>query len=380
MKRWIILSVLASGVWLSGCESEEPVESVDTSQFSSDSQTEPDSDAVDDDTESDDYSEESVETDEPLSDEQDEPDEIADAYSPDLIDLPSADDLPLGEDYIELNNNIPLFTNADLEISEPYFTFADLDHLGRVGVADALLDESLMPPEQFERGGLGHVTPTGWNQNTRGDRVSKMVSGGWLYNRSHLIGHQMAGEDTDVAENLMTGSRQFNVNMIPFENFVANTVEQGIQVRFRVTPVFDGDNLLSHGVIMEGFSLDDVGELGDALTFNIFVPNEQDGIVFDYTDGTWEIADDASGNATAPDTPTSDRNPSTPASGDHSSALRLLNEGTVDELQTVRGIGPVYAERIVSHRETHGAFQTLGAVTNVTGVGQNVYEELKRNH
>lgn len=204
-------------------------------------------------------------------------------------DVPSVSDLPLGLDYVELNNNKPTFTNDELELTEPFMAFEPLDEYGRVGVADALLDEELMPPEQHERGGLSHVTPTGWYQNARGDEVSEMVDGGWLYNRSHLIGHQLGGDETDVAENLMTGTRAFNLNMLEFENAVAAVVEQGTQVRYRVTPVFDNGNLLSHGVIMEGFSLDEDGELGDELSFNIFIPNEQDGIVFDYRDGTWGL-------------------------------------------------------------------------------------------
>ena len=382
MKRWLTLGVLASTLVLGGCEATaDDTKSVDVSRFLVDTE-ELDGEPMESIDETGEPSGESVESaDEPNEPGDDDVESEADntvTYSVDLIDLPSADDLPLGEDYIELNNNIPTFTNDELEQVEPYFTLSDLDHLGRVGVADALLDEELMPPEQFERGGLSHVTPSGWNQNTRGDRVSEIVSGGWLYNRSHLIGHQMAGPETDVAENLMTGTRQFNMNMLPFENFVADVVEQGIQVRYRVTPVFDGDNLLSHGVIMEGFSLDEVGHLGDALTFNIFVPNEQDGIMLDYSNGTWDVNGDVPENAPS-DTPSTDDEVSV-ESRDSSSALQLINEGSSDALQKVKGIGPAYAERIITYRETHGAFSTLEAVKNVSGIGPVVYEELKQNH
>lgn len=206
-----------------------------------------------------------------------------------LADVPSASALPLNVNYVELNNNTPTFSNDDLEITEPFIAFTALDEYGRVGVSDALLDEELMPPEQHERGGLSHVTPTGWVQNARGDEVSEMVDGGWLYNRSHLIGHQLGGDDTDVAENLMTGTRQFNLNMLEFENAVADVVEQGTQVRYRVTPVFDDRDLLPYGVIMEGFSLDDDGDLGTELSFNIFIPNEQSSILLNYHDGTWAV-------------------------------------------------------------------------------------------
>lgn len=383
MKRWLTLSLLTSVLLLGGCE-----ETAEAPSVVDESDTEPTDDTADLDGEPlESIDDEGAPSGEPVES-ADEPVESEDTddgtdltYGLDHMDLPSADDLPLGEDYIELNNNVPTFTNDELEQVDPYVTFSDLDHLGRVGVADALLDEELMPPEQFERGGLGHVTPSGWNQNQRGDAASDIVPSGWLYNRSHLIGHQMAGEMTDVAENLMAGARHFNEVMIPFENVVANTVEQGIQVRYRVTPVFDGDNLLSHGVVMEGFSLDEDGDLGDTLTFNIFVPNEQDGITFDYTDGTWAV-NGAEVSSTEPsDTPPSDNEPEDvpAAAGDSDSALQLINEGTAAALESVNGIGPAYAKRIIAYRDTHGAFKALEAIKNVDGIGDGVYNELRQN-
>lgn len=196
-------------------------------------------------------------------------------YDIESADLPGPEDLPLDALYIEVNDNIPFFTTEELEVSEPFDSYTPLDELGRVGVAEALLDVDLMPEE--ERGSIGHIEPTGWNQGNY-----EIVSGNWLYNRSHLIGHQMTGYDG--RENLMTGTRQFNAEgMLPFENFVANVVEEEeMQVRYRVTPLFEGDNLLSHGIVMEGFSVDDDGE---TLTFNVFVPNQQDGIELDYETG-----------------------------------------------------------------------------------------------
>ncbi|GEK89834.1 DNA/RNA non-specific endonuclease [Alkalibacterium putridalgicola] len=196
-------------------------------------------------------------------------------YDIEALDLPSPEDLPLDEVYIEINDNVPLFTNEELEVSEPFHSYEARDELGRVGVADALLDVELMPAE--ERGSISHVDPTGWNQGNY-----DVVSGNWLYNRSHLIGHQMTGYDGK--NNLMTGTRQFNVEgMLPFENFVASVVEDTeMQVRYRVTPLFEDDNMLAHGIVMEGFSVDDNGE---TLTFNVFVPNQQDGIELDYETG-----------------------------------------------------------------------------------------------
>ncbi|MDZ7836377.1 MAG: DNA/RNA non-specific endonuclease [Alkalibacterium sp.] len=203
----------------------------------------------------------------------DEEDELV--YDIDALDLPSPEDLPLDDVYIEVNDNVPLFTNEELEISEPFHSYDSRDELGRVGMAEALLDVELMPAEQ--RGSISHIEPTGWNQGNY-----EVVSGNWLYNRSHLIGHQMTGYDGK--NNLMTGTRQFNVEgMLPFENFVASVVEDTeMQVRYRVTALFEDDNLLAHGILMEGFSLDDNGE---TLTFNVFVPNQQDGIELDYETG-----------------------------------------------------------------------------------------------
>lgn len=184
--------------------------------------------------------------------------------------------VPAGNTYIEVNGNVPLFTNADISSTEAWEDYGDLDHLGRVTVANAVLGVELMPAE--ERGDISSVHPTGWNQ-----AQYSVVSGGWLYNRSHLIGHQLAGEDANV-RNLMTGTRWFNTEgMLPFENFVANYVESTENhVRYRVTPHFEGDNLLASGVYMEGLSIEDNGE---GLMFHIYVPNIQPSVNLDYSNG-----------------------------------------------------------------------------------------------
>lgn len=181
-----------------------------------------------------------------------------------------------GEAYAEVNGNVPLFTNEDISSTEAWEEYGPLDDHGRVTVANALLGVELMPAK--ERGDISGVEPTGWNQEEY-----SVVSGGWLYNRSHLIGHQLTGED-DNAENLMTGTRYFNTEgMLPFENFVANYIEETENhVRYRVTPYFEGDNLLASGVFMEGFSIEDNGE---GLSFHIYVPNVQPKVDIDYVTG-----------------------------------------------------------------------------------------------
>lgn len=185
--------------------------------------------------------------------------------------------VPAGQTYIEINNNIPYFTDADITSTEAYESYGELDSLGRVTAANAILGVELMPTT--ERGDISDIKPTGWQQAKYAN-----VSGGWLYNRSHLIGHQLTGEDAN-ARNLMTGTRWFNVEgMLPFENFVANYIEQTENhVRYRITPAFEGDNLLASGVYMEGFSIEDNGA---TIQFNIYVPNIQPDVEINYADGS----------------------------------------------------------------------------------------------
>ncbi len=181
-----------------------------------------------------------------------------------------------GYTYVEINNNVPLFTNADLSSTEAWEDYGALDHLGRVTEANAVLGVELMPAE--ERGSISSIRPTGWNQENY-----SVVPGGWLYNRSHLIGFQLTGENAN-ARNLITGTRWFNAEgMIPFENFIANYIETTENhVRYRVTPYFEGDNLLASGIYMEGMSIEDNGE---ALMFHIYVPNIQPSVHLDYATG-----------------------------------------------------------------------------------------------
>lgn len=184
--------------------------------------------------------------------------------------------VPEGQEDVQVNNNVPYFSNEDISSTEVYHSNGSLDSLGRVTAANAVVGTEIMPAE--ERGSISHIEPTGWNQA----RYANVGSGGWLYNRSHLIGHQMTGNDEP--QNIMTGTRWFNTRMLEYENFVANYVETtGNHVRYRVTPVFEGDNLLASGAYMEGFSIEDNGE---SVMFNIYVPNVQPGVEINYADGS----------------------------------------------------------------------------------------------
>lgn len=180
------------------------------------------------------------------------------------------------DDAIIINNNIPWFTNDDLTSTEVYHLNGKLDALGRVTVANAVVGVEIMPTK--ERGSISHHTPTGWSQR----RYTNIGAGGWLYNRSHLIGHQMTGNDN--FNNLMTGTRWFNMRMTEYENWLANYVEQTENhVRYRITPIFEGNNLVASGIYMEGFSIEDLGE---GVMFNVFVPNIQPGVEINYKDGS----------------------------------------------------------------------------------------------
>ena len=161
----------------------------------------------------------------------------------------SLDEVPAysGAPYVELDGNQPAFTEADME-AEPFESYAPLDLLGRCGTAYACLSPELMPEE--ERGSIGQVKPTGWH-TVRYD----FVDGQYLYNRCHLIGYQLSGENANE-RNLITGTRYLNVEgMLPFEEQVADYIrETGGRVLYRVTPIFEGNDLLAAGVEIEALS------------------------------------------------------------------------------------------------------------------------------
>lgn len=192
-----------------------------------------------------------------------------------------------GDTYHIVNDNVPYFTDEQLSETESYIELSELDDLDRVGPATAVLNVDMFPDS--DREDIGDVTPTGWNQNAQGDEISEVVSGSWLYNRSHLLGHQMTGLNDDE-RNLMTGTEWFNQTaMVPVENFVANYIEDTESpVLYRVTPYFESDDLLAQGVFMEAISLEDNGE---SIQFNIFVENTQEDVSLNYSDGTYQLGE-----------------------------------------------------------------------------------------
>lgn len=180
-----------------------------------------------------------------------------------------------GTPYAAIGDNVPDFLPEDMT-QQSFERYSKLDGLGRCGTAYANVGEDIMPKE--ERGNIGQVKPSGW-QTVKYD----IVDGKYLYNRCHLIGYQLTGENANV-ENLITGTRYLNVEgMLPFENMVADYVkETHAHVLYRVTPVFEENELVARGVRMEGWSVEDQGE---GICFDVFAYNVQPGIEIDYATG-----------------------------------------------------------------------------------------------
>lgn len=195
-----------------------------------------------------------------------------------------------GKIYVEINGNVPYFTDDELT-TEAFESYSDLDSLGRCGTAYANICVDIMPTE--ERGEIGQVKPSGWHTV----KYNGVVDGNYLYNRCHLIGYQLAGENANV-KNLITGTRYMNTEgMLPFENKVANYVEsKNNHVLYRVTPIFEGDNLLATGVLMEAKSVEDNGA---GVQFNVFVYNVQPQIKIDYATGDSELIETSTQTAAA---------------------------------------------------------------------------------
>ena len=190
-----------------------------------------------------------------------------------------------GSPYVELDGNLPGFSLEE-RTTDSFETYSTLDALGRCGPAYACIGQDLMPTE--DRESISSVHPTGWVQ-----AEYDFVEGGSLYNRCHLIGFQLTGENANE-ENLITGTRYMNVEgMLPFENMVADYIkETGNHVLYRAAPIFEGENLVASGVVMEALSVEDEGE---GVCFHVYVYNVQPGVEIDYATGeSWETKDSAS--------------------------------------------------------------------------------------
>lgn len=197
-----------------------------------------------------------------------------------LDNIPEYDGVP----YVELNDNEPNFSEKEITTDE-FETYQPLDRYGRCQTAYANISPYTMPTE--ERGAIGMVKPSGWH-TVKYD----FVDGKYLYNRCHLIGFQLAGENANE-RNLITGTRYMNVDgMLPFEDEVADYVKDTANhVLYRVTPIYEGDNLVADGVEMEAYSVEDQGE---GVSFHVFVYNVQPGVSISYDTGESRLADQVS--------------------------------------------------------------------------------------
>lgn len=225
-----------------------------------------------------------------------------------------------GEDYVILNNNEPNFSSSDLTTTS-FEEYSPLDSLGRCGIAFANIGTDIMPTEKRES--ISSVKPSGWH-SVKYD----IVEGKYLYNRSHLIGYQLTAENANE-RNLITGTRYFNATlMLPYENMVADYIkETNNHVLYRVTPVYEGNNLVATGVQIEAKSVEDSGE---GIEFNVFIYNVQPGITIDYATGNSYLSDEKVTNNPA----SNDSNTSTNSNTDNSNSS---NSVTSTNTMVIRG-------------------------------------------
>ena len=204
----------------------------------------------------------------------------------DLSNIPDYD----GKAYVELNGNVPEFSESEKTYSESFEEYGKLDSLGRCTYAVSCIGKDLMPTEK--RGSIGSVKPSGWH-------ISKydFVDGKYLYNRCHLIGYQLAAENANE-RNLITGTRYLNVEgMLPFENGVADYIEiTNNHVYYKVTPIFEGNNLVANGVQMQAYSVEDNGQ---GVSFNVYCYNVQPGVAIDYATGDNQAVISSSASVTS---------------------------------------------------------------------------------
>lgn len=239
------------------------------------------------------------------------PKDFLNDHSSKVESVQSLEDVPeyTGEPYVVLDDNVPDFKEEELT-TESFEEYSSLDELGRCGTAYANISQELMPTE--ERGAIGQVKPSGWQTVKYND----LIDGNYLYNRCHLIGFQLAGENANK-KNLITGTRYLNVTgMLPFENEVADYVKDtGNHVLYRVTPVFEGDNLVADGVQMEAKSVEDDGE---GVQFNVFCYNVQPQITINYATGESVEEEDAQ----------SQKQETVDASKDQEKQVYIINKNT----------------------------------------------------
>lgn len=256
-----------------------------------------------------------------------------------------------GSPYVTVNNNKPSFCSAELTTTG-YEKYSKLDSLNRCGVALASCGKEIMPGANEERGSISSIKPSGWNQAKYDG-----ISGGWLWNRCHLIGWQLSAENAN-RENLITGTRYMNISgMLPFENMVADYIrETGNHVAYRITPIYDGNNLVCSGVQMEAYSIEDNG---DGIEFNVYCYNVQPGIKINYADGSSSSTSNSNNttNSSKPTvTPDNDTN-----NNNQASTKYVLNTNTKKfHYPTCGSAGRIAAKNYAESNESRDALIAQG--------------------
>lgn len=257
-----LIAVLFSAVTLTGCDSESTYEdTTEVVETTEENQTQANE------------TEEAI-TDNSETEKVNKPESVGDDNSKAVLsEIPDYS----GRPYVVINDNVPSFNKYELTV-RGYETYASLDSLGRCGGAVASCGREIMPKPDEERGSISSVKPSGWVQ-----AQYDCVSGKYLYNRCHLLGWQLSAENANK-RNLITGTRYMNTEgMLPFENMVADYIrETGNHVAYRVTPIYDGTDLVASGVQMEAYSVEDDGE---GICFNVYCYNVQPGVEIDYSTG-----------------------------------------------------------------------------------------------
>lgn len=306
------------------------------------------------------YPEENTGQEQEIAEEQDALNEMEQALLEDLLNLPAYS----GKAYVEVNGNVPCFVDSELT-TESFEFYSELDSLGRCGFAYACIGQDIMPTE--ERGEIGSIKPSGWHTV----KYNGIADGNYLYNRCHLIGFQLSGENANE-RNLITGTRYMNVDgMLTFENMVADYVkETNNHVLYRVTPLFAGDNLVADGVLMEAESVEDRGE---SILFNVFCYNVQPGVAINYADGSSQL----DGTMTAAeDTSSSDTSSSAPSDGQAASSSDEQTVSSDEQAITSSEAAPTSADTAPANNGSYVVNAKNGKIhingkCSATGNGSN---------
>ena len=262
-------------------------------------------------------------------------------------------------DYVILNRNKPFFTESELK-KTAWWQYSPLDSLGRTTGAFACICKDTLPPDK--RDSISHLKPSGWSSN----KSYSVVPGGSLYNRSHLLAHSLMSDDVHI-ENMVTGTQHMNQKTMQiFEDLVLNAAKSGDYIMYRVTPVYEGDNLICTGVLMEAYSSNDDG---GSVEFCVFVYNIQPGIVIDYSTGSSKEGDPKKPNASNIGTSliigtgSSTEGGQTPAPDTPNAPSNGVEAGKGYIIATQNSVGTIYFSGTITDGRFDASYDRLFATT-----------------